>query len=122
MQGFLTLRSVAKPFSVHQGGSTASTVTVDSLSTPVWSDGTVDAPYAATKPLGAISLYGGSTIDTSAFIWLLLALKGITQPVLLKEADFATVDTVLTSAGYSGATWGLLARIDGASIEKVPQV
>jgi hypothetical protein len=47
------------------------------------------------------------TIDTSAFTWLVFLIKGA-APLLLKEIDFPTIETVL-----SGATWLLVARIDG---------
>ncbi len=53
--------------------------------------------------------------DTTAFSWLLLAVRGTAWPVLLMEGDFPTVDIIL------GADWALLARIADGRVYKIPQ-
>lgn len=73
---------------------------------------------AYTAGMQAQTAYGAHprTFDTTAFSWLLLAVRGTAYPVLLMEGDFSTVDTIL------GADWALLARVADGRLYSVPQI
>ena len=115
-QSFCVLRAMPRPFTLYMGGSPTTSVEVSSQVLVVWADATIDT-WAATNPVLATNAYGGNLFDTTALAWLLVALKGVAAPAVLKEMDFGTIDTVL-----AGATWGLLARIETVSMYRVAQV
>lgn len=106
-QDSATLQTVPQFLALANGGTTTSTVQLVADTKAVWSDGATDT---LTPGITAVlSAYTGAspTIDTSAFVWLVFLIKGA-SPLLMKETDFPTIETVL-----NGATWLLVARIDG---------
>lgn len=121
MQEFVTIRTVPKPFALDGGGTATARVRLTAAAVSVWSDGTIDPAWKAGTT--ALSAYGGSAVDTTMLVWVVLAIKGNLIPYLVKEADvFASaVDAVLTGAGLTGAIWALLARVDGPTVDRMAQ-
>lgn len=114
-----SIDSVEVPFSLSAGASPTTCARMRDDATCTWQDATVDTWIGGrTLP----SAYGGATIDTTATVYLIMAVKGAALPVLVKEADFAAMDTVLAAAGYASPQWTLLARIDGGDLTPQPQV
>lgn len=113
-QAFCAPQSVPEPYSVAAGGSLHTVVTVEELVSVPWTAGGTDTYLPTTK---AASAYGGVEVDTTQFVWMLLAVRGTAHPVLIKEADFTAWDTIL-----SNAQWAKLGRLVGAGLYPVPQV
>jgi hypothetical protein len=80
-----------------------------------WSTGQQDI----YPPLNNDFLYslrtGDRHIDTTQYVWLVMALIGATQPVLMMEKDAASFDTLMPG------TYARLARINGPHINPIPQ-
>lgn len=106
-QSSATLQTTPQFLALTNGGTTTSTVQLVADTKAVWPDASVDTLTPGTTAV--LSAYAGSspTIDTSAFVWLVFLIKDA-SPLMLKEIDYPTIETVL-----SGATWFLVARIDG---------
>ena len=108
-QSFCAFASAPDPVQivVGSGGQIQAVVTSDMA--PTWQDGTTGPTVAAGTI--ATSAYGGTQIDNGANSYYTVVLKGNAVPVLLKEQDIATADTVLTGS----TTWAKWRRIENAS-------
>lgn len=107
---FCTIQATARPFSLVAGGSTVTRLTLVAPAIVTWNDGALDTwgpdGFSVTSAYDATIL----TIDTTAWVWLVVAVKGVANSArLVKEADYANMgDTVL-----AGLTCQALYRIVG---------
>lgn len=79
-----------------------------------WSDGTTGTIPADTQ---ATSVYGGASFDNAASVFYLLAVKGSSVPVLVKEADIDTADALIGGT----PSWAKWQRIAGGTPHPCPQ-
>ena len=79
-----------------------------------WQDGTTGTIAADTL---ATSAYGGNSVDNTAAVYYLLVKKGTAVPVLLKESDIASADTVLGGT----PSWAKRLRIENGVPMPTPQ-
>lgn len=127
---FCTVQTTARPFSLVAGGSTLTSLTLVATVIVTWEDGTtqdtwnpdgfsVTSAYDATVP----------TIDTTAWVWLVVAVKGVANSArLVKEADYANLgDTVLAGVTCQalyrivGVDYGLFQEAASSSGSSLPQ-
>jgi hypothetical protein len=120
-QLFAAFRSVPEPVHILQGDTAAASANVIAPVAIDWSDSTSADP-AYTPGTIALSAYGGKTYDATTAVWLLVAVKEQSAPYLVKESDYASMDTVLAGAGLSGPLWALWRRIEGGVPLPIPQV
>ena len=114
-QGYCLLASIPQPFILVRGGSDTASVVLGAPAIVVWSDGSSDT-YAAPLPISPAASYGGTTFDSTALLWNIVAVKGVGIK-LVKQKDAATWDTVLGGT----PTWAVLAEVEGAVLRRVPQ-
>ena len=122
-QGYAAVLSVPAPLATSGLASTALAVGVIAPMTIVWADGQPDDAYTpAAVALPCRSVYDGvsTTVDASTAVWLVVLSQGTAQPWLVKEADYATIGTLL--AAQSGGEWAPYARIDGGAVQRMSQV
>lgn len=115
MQSFCAFASVPDP--VHlvagSGGQVSALVVADM--TPTWADGTTGPVVPAGTT--ATSAYGGNQVDDTANVFYLLAIKSSAVPVLIKEQDIPTADTVLGGS----PTWAKWQRVECGVCLPTPQ-
>ena len=116
--GFFTTQSLPSPYTHVGGGTAALSFALSSPLTLVWADGKSDSYGANTQ---AVSIYDrAAQVDGGSFVWLVVCVHGQATPFLVKEADGATIGTLVDSVG--GGEWALYARIDGDQIYRIPQI
>ena len=114
-QSFCAFASAPDPIQIVAGtGGQIQAVVIADMA-PTWQDGTA-GPVVAAGTI-ATSAYGGTQIDNVPATYYLLLIKGSAVPVLLKEQDIATADTVLGGS----PTWAKWRRIENASDYPTPQ-
>ena len=114
---FCTLRAPQRPFSLLAAGSTLTGVRLVAPLTIVWQDGAID-PWVP-EGFAVTSVYDGNVaVDTTAFIWLIVAVKGVAGSArLIKEQDYGNLGTTL----LAGQTCQALYRIVGTDYEPFQQ-
>ena len=119
-QDYFAPASPAEPFRMLRPSSTKSQVIVVAPVSLVWASGGSADAYDPTDGAhaSAINAYDTTTtlIDTTQYTWILLAAKGKAYPMLAKEADFATFDSLV------GGDWGIWGRVAGGILYRVPQI
>jgi len=108
-QSFCAFTSAPDPIQIVAGSGGQIQAVVTSDMAPTWQDGTA-GPVVAAGTI-ATSAYGGTQIDNVPATYYLMLLKGNAVPVLLKEQDIPTADTVLTGT----PTWAKWRRIENGS-------
>ena len=118
-QGYCTTASIPEPLAHSGGGTSALRVVVASPITVVWADSMTDTIAAATA---CVSVYDGAStsVDGSAFVWLVVLAHGSAHPWLVKESDYATIGTLLDARG--AGEWAIHSRIDGDQCYRVAQI
>ena len=114
-QSFCAYSSSPDPVQIVAGSGGQVRVLVIAGMSPTWQDGTAGPVVAAGTV--ATSAYGGTQVDNVAAVYYLLLLKGNAVPVLLKEQDIPTADTVLSGA----PTWAKWQRIENGVSYPTPQ-
>lgn len=115
---YIALNSTREPFRLLRGNSTLSSVLVVAAASFPWASGGSDA-YDPTNSAynHAVNVYDLTTIvDTTQYTWILLAVKGKAYPMLAKEVDFATFDSL------TGGNWAILRRLAGNSLYPIPGI
>lgn len=113
-QTFVAASSTPDPYAVLLAAAGQISVFVQADVLLTWADathGTIPATILAT------SAYGGTSVDGVTDVYYLLGIKSSPTPVLLKEKDIATADTVIGGS----PSWGKLARIENGEIMPCPQ-
>lgn len=113
-QGYASLVAPVEIFALTNGGTDHAAVQVVGSGRLTWQpDGTVETPGPG---LDIVSAYdGAATFDTTALVWLVVALEG-NGAMLVQEVDYPqNMDTVLDSA-----TWFVLRRIEGDTLMPIP--
>ena len=114
-QSFCAFASVPDPIQIVAGAVGQIQALVIADMAPTWQDGTT----GPVVPAGTIatSAYGGTQIDNVPASYYILVVKGSAVPVLLKEQDIPTADTVLGGT----PTWAKWQRIEGGVPYPTPQ-
>lgn len=117
-QGFCILKCIPEPFAFDALNTSTTSGVVDDPVQVVWDDGSIDTwTIEPPTPILPAPSYGGDTFDTTLFAWLLVAVKG-KGPYVVKEADQASMDAVLTGT----PTRAVLRRIADGMQYPIPQV
>lgn len=99
-QLFCAPTSVPEPYKVQGGHTTTTAVQVTDTLALVWSDSTT-----GTIAIGkAISVYGGTAVDSTINDYLLVLVKGNPLPYLVKQQDRPNIDTLVGSSPSWAAT------------------
>lgn len=117
--GYCTLRCIPEPFSFQALNTPTTSGAVEDPVIVIWDDGATDA-WASAQPAAILpaTSYGTATFDTTLFAWLLVAVKGTSAPVVIKEMDQATIDTVIGGT----PTRAVIRRIADGMHYSIPQV
>ena len=115
MQLFAAPQGISQPWrTLRRGTTTACPQLIGALSL-AWSDGTLDPPMP--RGTNAKDIAGNAGVDSTKFVWLVTVQKGVVGAVLIKESDFADIDTIL-----GGSTWAVPWELTADGVHLRPQV